>query len=115
MNGLYTFGQPRVGNKEFCRNFDIDCKAITYRFINNNDVVTRVPTRSLGYRHVGQPLYIDVQGKIHTDIHWWNKFLDRVKGRIEDLGKLGTDGIKDHSMEKYVKNLKRKVNKKKLV
>ena len=33
--------------------------------------------------------------------------LDSVKGRIEDLGKPGTDGIKDHDMNKYLKWLEK--------
>lgn len=105
VNGLYTFGQPRVGDRTFARNFDQDFGGITFRFVNNNDVVTRVPPRSFGFRHVGKILYIDARGKIHEDIHWWNQFLDRVRGRIEDLGKIGTDGINDHGMEHYVAHL----------
>jgi len=111
IHGLYTFGQPRVGDKTFARNFNLDFQPITFRFVNNNDIVTRVPLRAQGFRHVGRILYIDVAGQVQDDINWWNRFLDRVKGRIEDLGKLGPDGIKDHSMEKgYVPNLARESN-----
>lgn len=112
VHGLYTFGQPRVGGKTFARNFDLDFQSRTFRFVNNNDVVTRVPPRELGYRHVGKVLVIDSAGKLQTDLHFWNAFLDRVRGRIEDLGKPGTDGIKDHSMAKYLKQLERKENRK---
>ncbi|MFN3919256.1 MAG: hypothetical protein ACK4JF_03075 [Methylohalobius sp.] len=27
----------------------------------------------------------------------WEQLFDRLRGRIEDLGKLGTDGMKDHA------------------
>ncbi len=110
VHGLYTFGQPRVGGKTFARNFNLDFKSRTFRFVNNNDVVTRVPTRRMGYRHIGQVLMFDSRGKLQTDLHFWNRFLNRVTGRIQDLGKPGTDGIKDHSMEEYVRLLKRKGN-----
>jgi len=111
VHSLYTFGQPRVGDKTFARNFNLDFQSITFRFVNNNDIVTRVPLRAQGFRHIGRILYIDVNGKVQDDINWWNRFLDRVKGRIEDLGKLGPDGIKDHSMEEgYVPNLAREKN-----
>lgn len=110
VNGLYTFGQPRVGGVTFARNFDLAFKAQTFRFVNNSDVVTRVPHRVLGYRHVGQVLYIDSSGILHDDVHWWNQFLDRIKGHIADLGKLGTDGVKDHGMAKYLKNMRKKEN-----
>ena len=110
VNGLYTFGQPRIGGKTFARNFDLDFKERTFRFVNNSDIVTRVPGRVLGYRHVGRVLYFDSSGALHNDVHWWNQFLDRVKGHVDDLGKIGTDGVKDHSMAKYLKNLRKKEN-----
>ncbi len=115
VHGLYTFGQPRVGGKSFARNFDLDFKTRMFRFVNNNDVVTRVPTRKTGYRHIGQVLMFDSSGKLQTDLHFWNKFLDRVFGRIADLGKPGTDGIKDHSMAGYLTHLGRKENQKNLL
>ena len=110
IHGLYTFGQPRVGGKTFARNFDLEYQARTFRFVNNNDVVTRVPPRNLGYRHVGTVLMFDHAGILQTDLHFWNHFLDRVVGRIEDLGKPGTDGIKDHNMAGYLKQLGRPGN-----
>ncbi len=110
VNGLYTFGQPRVGGRTFARNFNGDFKSLSFRFVNSNDIVTRVPTRELGFRHVGQVFYIDSSGILHDDIHWWNQFVDRVKGHIDDLGKIGTAGLKDHSMAKYVRNLAKKEN-----
>ena len=110
VHGLYTFGQPRVGGKSFARNFDLDFKTRMFRFVNNNDVVTRVPTRKMGYRHIGQVLMFDSSGKLQADLHFWNQFLDRILGRIADLGQLGTDGIKDHSMARYLTHLGRKEN-----
>jgi triacylglycerol lipase len=105
--GLYTFGQPRTGSRRWARDFDQDFKDRAFRFVNNNDVVTRVPPRELGYRHVGTLRYFDVNGKMHEDISWWHRFLDGVEGRIDDFGKLGTDGLKDHSMERYLRGLAR--------
>ena len=71
-----------------------------YHVINNNDIVTRVPTRSMGYGHVKNINlnYLDEDGNLHHDISWWERFKDRIKGRIYDFGELGTDGIKDHSI-----------------
>ncbi len=115
VHGLYTFGQPRVGGKTFARNFDLDFKSRMFRFVNNNDVVTRVPTRNSGYRHVGQVFMFDAFGKLQTDLHFWNHFLDRVIGRVVDLGKLGTDGIRDHGMNHYIKHLERKENRKNIL
>jgi triacylglycerol lipase len=107
VHGLYTFGMPRTGDRDFARTFNVDFKAQCFRFVNNNDVVTRVPPRALTYSHVGRFLFFDSRGNLHDDIRWWWKFLDRVRGRIDDFLKPGTDGIKDHSMDRYVENLER--------
>jgi len=71
-----------------------------YHVINNNDIVCRVPTRLMGYAHVDNINlnYLDEDGNLHHDISWWERFKDRIKGRIYDFGELGTDGIKDHSI-----------------
>ena len=103
VNGLYTFGQPRVGDREFAQNFDADFSGKTFHYVNNNDVVPRVPPRAVGYSHVGSFCYFDANGKQRDDINWMNLILDRLKGSIEDC--LLLDGIKDHPMNFYVDRL----------
>ncbi len=105
--GLYTFGQPRTGDRNFERTFNQDFKPRAFRFVNNNDVVPRVPPRELGYSHVGTFLYFDADGKLHSDISWWYRLLDSIKGNIEDFLKPGTDGIRDHAMNNYLDNLEK--------
>ena len=100
--GLYTFGHPRTGDQDFARSSNSDTMTGTYRFVNNNEVVTRVPPRALNYRHVGKMIYFTSEKTMETDIGFWAQFLDRVKGRIDDLGELGPDGISDHDMSTYV-------------
>ena len=51
--GVYTFGSPRVG----CRRYVNHVPLLHYRWVNNNDIVTRVPPVLLGYRHSGCLLY----------------------------------------------------------
>lgn len=102
INGLYTYGQPRTGDKKFARNFDQSFGDKTFRFVNNNDIVTRTPFRSMGYAHIGKCMYFDEYGLFRTDLAWWEKLLDRINGRIQDLFELGTDGVKDHSADDYL-------------
>lgn len=47
----YTCGQPKTGKKSFRRHFNERHGADFFRFVNDGDVVTRVPP---AYRHVGQ-------------------------------------------------------------
>jgi len=53
----YLFGCPRVGNRAFCEDYN---RAVphTLRVENGNDIVTKLPLRIMGYRHVGQVLRI---------------------------------------------------------
>jgi triacylglycerol lipase len=101
VDGLYTFGQPRTGDCQFARNFNADFKTQTFRFVNNNDVVTRIPPRSAGYSHVGSLKYLNESGELVDDVGWWWEFLDRMRGRIEDIFEWGADGLRDHSMDAY--------------
>jgi triacylglycerol lipase len=103
VNGLYTFGQPRVGDEEFSSHFNQDFGPYTYRFINNNDVVPRVPTRLMNYRDTGIVKYFNEYGKINDKITWDQILLRRIGERIEDI--LALDDIKDHSMINYLNNL----------
>ncbi|MDJ0846456.1 lipase family protein [Crocosphaera sp.] len=105
--GLYTFGQPRVGNRTFARNFNIEFKSRYFRFVNNNDVVTRIPLRSMSYSHAGNFLYFDTDKVLHSDLHWWYVFVDNIGGVMEDFGKIGLDNIKDHDMSDYIAGLEK--------
>jgi predicted lipase len=52
--GLYTFGQPWVGTEDFCRGCDANFGGIYFRYVNNEDIVTRISPRELSYRHAGK-------------------------------------------------------------
>ena len=99
--GLYTFGQPRTGDEEFARNFNFMFKPYAFRIVNNNDIATRVPPRCCDYRHIGRFRYLTEPGILESDISWWQRFLDRCHGKIEDIFEWGGDGIKDHSITVY--------------
>jgi triacylglycerol lipase len=104
INGLYTFGQPRTGDFAFSRDFDHEFGGRTFRFVNNADIVTRIPPRVLGYSHVGQLLFFDKKGKLQTDEGWWNKFLNEVKVGIEGLEKPAAL-VRQHAIALYIKNM----------
>ena len=100
--GVYTFGSPRCGDREFARVYKVEAGARTYRFQNNNDIVSRVPARMMGYRHVGSFVYIKENGDLVSDVGFWYQFLDAMRGVVADIGTKGLDSITDHHMTGYV-------------
>jgi triacylglycerol lipase len=102
---LYTYGQPRVGDEKFLGQLEKNVPLI-FRVVNNNDVVARIPVdlvkkvSLLEYQHAGKLIYLDTQNNVHEkDLGWFERTKDEFWGRLEDLGKFGTDGIKDHSLD----------------
>ncbi len=81
--GLYTFGEPRVGNAEFASVMDRRVEAgLTYqRFVDCCDLVTRVPPGFAGFRHTGVLHYIDRNGRIHLSPDKDTISTDRSKAR----------------------------------
>ena len=101
---IFTFGSPRVGNRKYV-NF---VKIPHYRWVNNNDVVTRVPPQWLGYRHCGQELYIDRHGNL-SNLVSWDRFKDRMRGLLAALRLGEVDYFGDHSMVRYIAAIDRAV------
>jgi hypothetical protein len=102
IQGLYTFGSPRVGDAAFKDDFFVN----TYRLVHNNDVVTKVPPAGL-YVHVGELKYLDSRGVLHDNPGRWQRWTDAALGQTENIfnalgqvrhgfTELIPDGIKDH-------------------
>ena len=97
---VYTFGQPRVGNKEYAKNV----KSKIYRHVAGADIVPSVPL-GLIYRHMGQCYFVeDGCAPIKSD---WRFTLKRMKCRIRSLFSWRPlfRLIKDHDITYYYRNL----------
>ena len=110
VHGLYTFGQPRVGDPDFADRFNQRIGGSAFRYVNNNDIVTRVPPRhvpalKLEYRHVGAMKYFDSEGVLHEDRARWFRFLDTVQATFDDFKALLKENVGDHEMSLYLDNL----------
>ncbi|KYF83459.1 hypothetical protein BE17_10665 [Sorangium cellulosum] len=62
LRGVYTFGQPMVGDRTFARAVGRKFERKLFRHIYRNDIVPRLPPRTLGhFEHFGQE-YIEKSG-----------------------------------------------------
>lgn len=102
VDGLYTFGSPRVYDWDASIKFDQALGNKAFRFVNNVDIVTRVPQRIMGYRHVGQLKYFNKDGVLKNDPAWWSRFLDQMQGRFDDFMEEGLAAVKDHDINDYI-------------
>lgn len=112
--GVYTFGSPLVGDDPFARRFSASFADRTFRYVDNRDLVTRVPPDFFGgvvgrYSHVDRALTIDADGRISADaVPDGNDLSDRLamvnivrkmwKGRIKRV----PDQLADHAPVLYV-------------
>ncbi len=105
VNGIYTFGQPRIGLYEFCGNYDHMLKGKTFRFINKEDLVPRVPFRGWDYADVGQMIHFTKSGEPKLESTEWTNFLSRTFQSFKDFFHIATNlqtDVGDHAMNGYL-------------
>ncbi|WP_231993652.1 lipase family protein [Pseudobythopirellula maris] len=94
---IYTYGSPRVGNKRYINHVKLEY----YRWVNNNDIVPRVPPAWLGYAHGGREIYLNRKGQI-SDVEGVWKMRDRFWGFWRSLRRGRVDHFSDHLMTEYI-------------
>jgi len=96
---LYTYGSPRVGDKEFAKQFQ---NIEAYRIVNNNDIVSSIPFNLFfWYEHVGELKYLNYHGDF-VDWGLCQRILDQLRSRWRSIQKLQLfDGTYDHSLGLY--------------
>jgi triacylglycerol lipase len=97
---LHTFGSPRVGCKRYIRHAEVT----HYRWVHNNDIVTRTPPVFMGYRHCGHEVYFDRHGRIRKLTGMWRS-RDRWRGVLKGLLQWRLDMLTDHSIGQYAQHL----------
>ena len=130
VQGVYTFGQPRVGNKAFADAVGAKLGSGIFRFVNHRDIVPRVPLFSAQFCHYGNQTFFDEHGKpteqpsaVETlagalkfgaaafNFNLIGQAIGLIKDSLEherafketarSLLKLGVEKIDDHNMEKH--------------
>jgi hypothetical protein len=106
--GVYTFGQPRVGNGLFCQVYDASIlnhggllHDLTWRVVNQNDIVPRVPGVLLGYRHCGNEIFLPTGGGWVLNPSAWRHGLSNALGFLTAWRHRGDVLISEHHIESY--------------
>ncbi|UCH75851.1 MAG: lipase family protein [Rhodospirillales bacterium] len=107
---LITFGSPRVGDAAFSESV-VRRKGALRRYVNNRDIVCRLPTEHLGYRHVATPHLIDPDGRVLRQIPEEAGLAELLSGALRTGLLFEPDGtlrreLTDHSPINYVSALR---------
>lgn len=117
--GVYTFGQPRVGNAAWSKSLPLALEQRVYRYINHNDIVPLVPpVQPVEYRHAGHARYFDASGRLHHGRTLWERIAEQLTpalgavagGDVNWSAAAKTharDRFADHSMARYIECLER--------
>ena len=94
--------QAGVGTKRYIDN----AKVRHLRWVDNNDIVTRVPPRWLRYRHVGNRMYLDSNGDV-AKMSPAQRGKDRWLGFWNGIKARKFDHFSDHAIAGYVAHIRR--------
>jgi hypothetical protein len=111
ITGVYTFGAPRVGDREFVNNFPCP----VFRVVNDLDVMVTMPP-PWHWRHLGIQKLINSDGSLNPHPHAWNRLPSLTRqtvwlgemlmqglatGYPRSLHTLLTKVLNDHAPESY--------------
>ena len=99
---LYTYGSPRVGWRTYVKSFG----TVHHRWKNNNDIVTTVPPKFMGYKHCGELHYLNAYGNVRKP-SGWQLVKDKLRGLWMGLKQGQVDSFSDHSMDNYIAYLEK--------
>jgi len=102
--GVYTYGQPRVGNGPFARAYNEALGNRTWRIVNAGDPVTRMPWQLGTYRHAGIEVFLPRNGGLEIARPWWSRAADYVQTasapETSEFVRLAA-----HSLDNYLRRL----------
>ena len=109
VQGVYTFGQPRVGDRTHAKFVRKVLKDRVVRFVNNQDIVPKVPTPGmfLSYRHHVPELRFDAEGNLTRRKSLIQRSRELISRPRKALPSLGFEALTDHSMENYLEHLRK--------
>ncbi|MCK7624403.1 lipase family protein [Streptomyces sp. RS10V-4] len=104
-DGVYTYGQPRTCDHLLADACSKGFKQRMFRFVNNNDIVPELPPTP--YTHAETLRYLDSDGRLREKTSFLGGLADRAKGYTADALAPASDGVRDHSIHKYLAALEK--------
>lgn len=103
---IYTFGGPRVGNWRWATDYDgagarPPLGERTFRVVNEEDIVPRLPGWLMGYRHVGTEVFFPSIGSMWVNAPLWFKCVSDAIGTYRDWQRGAIAQLADHGIERY--------------
>jgi triacylglycerol lipase len=106
--GVYTFGQPRVGDAAFASFYDSVLRAQSFRVVHADDIVPRVPWMLARYRHAGHEVFFPSPAGFggvspyQMDLSWPRKLLYEFPALARELGRGKLAFLDDHHIQRYL-------------
>jgi len=133
IHSVYTFGQPRVGDANFAARYNAALAGRvtpcappgtttddggqgtarptlgdrTFRIVNANDLVPRLPGWLMGYRHCGQNCFINLTGSLIFNPSLFTLLTTDLLGLYRAYRKLDDVLLEDHCLTRYLAALGR--------
>lgn len=125
IQAVYTFGGPRVGNGAWAKSYDafLDrrLRDRTWRVVNEEDIVPRLPGSLIGYRHAGHEVFLPADTHVLEmgapgavsriapdyilDPPLWRKAVSDLVGTWQDLRQGRCAQLADHYVVAYAARL----------
>jgi len=110
IQGVYTFGQPRVGDDDFAARVEERLGGRYFRIVHSADPVPLVPFKKDRYESAGRKLVIGGEGQLTTiDATWASGLPSTIKLALEYWKQPGMQPFA-HQSDQYIQHLSRPDN-----
>ena len=106
VQGVYTFGQPKVGDLLFATNYSVTMPDSTFRICNEGDSIIDNPP---GLYHTGKCLQLAENGEINLvdNLNLIETGGDSFSSVLDSLFDVASGDIQKHSMSEYIARLEK--------
>lgn len=101
VQGVYTFGQPRVGNWSFVRAIRKALDTRYFRILRVGDPTPHLPS-VLRYRDCGTPFLLTQEGKLYRELSFGDRLKDGITTAKVFMNAPGVDIEKFHALTTYI-------------